>query len=519
MAYLRMEGITKFFAASGVLANDAVDLVVEEGEIHAVIGENGAGKSTLMKLLYGLEHADAGEITFRGEKVAIKDPFVANRLGIGMVHQHFKLVSDFTVAENVVLGSEPRARGPFIDRRSAVRDVSKVIEEHGFSVDAKRKVQDLTVGQMQQVEIVKMLYRNAELLILDEPTSVLTEQEIESLFNTLKNLLGRGKTIILITHKLEEVMQMSDRVTVMRDGKVVAVRDTKDVDKRELSRLMVGRDILLEVDRKPPTYGDPVLELKDVTIRCRGQGRPLLDRISFQVRSGELVGIAGVGGNGLAEIEDVIGGLRRATSGRIFLHGEDVTALGPEPLREVGLAYVPADRLRRGASLPTTVRENCIVTKHHDFLRTGILQKRGIRAFTERLIEHFSIDAVEGMPAGNLSGGNIQKMILARELAAETDFILFSEPTWGLDIASSQFVYEKMLELRQRGAGVLLISSNLDEILGLADTVLIMYRGRIVGRLENTESLSKEIIGEYMLGLRDDSQSPSAVASAEGSRG
>jgi len=519
MAYLQMRGITKLYPASGVLANDAVDLSVEESEIHAVIGENGAGKSTLMKLLYGSEQPDAGEITFRGEKTAIQNPLAANRLGIGMVHQHFKLVSNFTVTENVVLGSEPRTRGLFIDRKTAAATVGQVIEEHGFSIDPKRKIRDLTVGQMQQVEIVKMLYRNAELLILDEPTSVLTEQETETLFETLRNLIARGKTIILITHKLEEVMQISDRVTVMRSGKVVAVRETEDVDKRELSRLMVGRDVLFEVRRSPKTYGEAILELKDVSIRCRGKERPLLDGINLRVRSGELVGIAGVGGNGLAEIEDVIGGLRHATSGSIILHGEDVTTLGPEQLRQVGLAYVPADRLQRGASLPTSVRENCIAARHHDFLRAGVLQQRGIRRFTERLIDRFSIDGSEGMPAGNLSGGNIQKMILARELAANADFVLFSEPTWGLDIVSSQFVYERMLELRERGAGILLISSNLDEILGLADTILVMYRGRIAGRLQNTETLSKEVIGEYMLGLRDDAQSSRDPISPEAHRG
>ena len=519
MAYLEMRGITKLYPASGVLANNAVDLSVEENEIHAVIGENGAGKSTLMKLLYGLEHPDAGEVYLRGEKVVIRDPLTANRLGIGMVHQHFKLVSDFTVAENVVLGSEPRTRGLFIDRQKAVKEVGAVIDEHGFSVDPKRKVKNLTVGQMQQVEIVKMLYRNAELLILDEPTSVLTEQEIESLFRTLRNLLDRGKTIILITHKLDEVTRMSHRVTVMRAGKVVAVRSTKDVDKRELSRLMVGKDILLQVNRGPKTPGQTVLELKSVSIRCRGQERPLLDEIDLQVHSGELVGIAGVGGNGLAEIEDVIGGLRHATTGRIFLHGKDVTSFGPGKLRDAGLAYVPADRLHRGASLPSTVRENCIVTKHHDFLKAGVLQQRSIREFTSELIENFSIDASDGMQAGNLSGGNIQKMILARELATQSDFILFSEPTWGLDIASSQFVYERMLEMRERGAGVLLISSNLDEILALADTILVMYRGRVVGRMANVDGLSKEVIGEYMLGLRDDSETLSAAVPPGGHGG
>jgi len=515
MAYLEMQGITKLYPTSGVLANDGVDLSVEENEIHAVIGENGAGKSTLMKLLYGLEHPDAGEVRLRGKPVTIKDPLAANRLGIGMVHQHFKLVPDFTVAENVVLASEPTRRGMFIDRQTAIRDVGKVIEEHGFSIDPKTKVQSLTVGQMQQVEIIKMLYRNAELLILDEPTSVLTEQEIERLFETLRNLIERCRTIILITHKLDEVTRMSDRVTVMRGGKVVAVRETKDVDKRELSRLMVGKDILLEVVRGPTAFGEPVLELRDISISIRGQERSILDGVSFQVRAGELVGIAGVGGNGLAEVEDVIGGLRRATSGSILLHGEDVTCLSPGQLRDVGLAYVPADRLRRGASLPTSVRENCIATKHHDFLQTGVLKLKSIRAFTKRLIERFSIDAAEGMRVGNLSGGNIQKMILARELASETDFILFSEPTWGLDVASSQFVYEQMLELRERGAGVLLISSNLDEILGLADTILVMYRGRIVGRLENAEAVSKEVIGEYMLGLRDDTRSEPIAAEVQ----
>ncbi len=518
MAYLQMHGITKLYQTSGVLANNAVDLSIEENEVHAVIGENGAGKSTLMKLLYGLEHPDAGETFFRGERVEIKDPFAANRLGIGMVHQHFKLVPDFTVAENVVLGTEPRKRGIFIDRQSAIGHVAKVIEDHGFSIDPKRKVKELTVGQMQQVEIIKMLYKNAELLILDEPTSVLTEQEIERLFETLRNLLSRGKTIILITHKLEEVMDMSDRVTVMRGGKVVAVKRTVDVDKRELSRLMVGKDILLQVDRPAKEPGETILEMQGVTICCRGQQRPLLDGVDLKVRAGEIVGIAGVGGNGLAEIEDVIGGLRHPGSGKMFLNGEDVTRYGAEQLREAGLAYVPADRLNRGASLQSSVRENCIVTKHHDFLKAGVLLQRGIREFTRQLIDHFSISAGEGMRAGNLSGGNIQKMILARELSAESNFILFSEPTWGLDIASSQFVYEQMMDLRKRDAAVLLISSNLDEILGLADTILVMYRGRVVGRLANTEDVTKDIIGEYMLGIRDDSQGV-AVASPSGVRG
>jgi general nucleoside transport system ATP-binding protein len=520
MPYLEMKGITKLYpnpshggrgrAGTGMydsaqpLANDAIDFAVEKDEIHAIVGENGAGKTTLMKILYGLEQPDAGTISLAGARVIIHSPRDANRLGIGMVHQHFKLVPDFTVAENVVLGMEPRRGGVFVDKSTAVERITKVIESHGFSVDPRVRVRDLTVGQMQQVEIVKMLYREATLLILDEPTSVLTEQEIRKLFVTLGSLRAGGKTIIIITHKLQEVKEISDRVTVMRKGKVVAVHATAEVDKAELSRLMVGRSVLFQFERAAKACGSPVLELKDVTLRQRGRGRPLLDGITLAVRSCEIIGVAGVSGNGLGELEDVVVGLRRITSGQILHNGTDIAGLSPATLRERGLAYVPADRLRRGSSLQSSVTENMIVTNHHRFLRAGFLVGGRVQQFAEKLTKSFGIDGGPHAAIGTLSGGNIQKVILARELASTSNVIIVSEPTWGLDVASSQFVYEKILEMRSAGAGILFISSNLDEILGIADSIAVMYRGRIVAMLPNVPDLSKEHIGEYMLGLRDD---------------
>jgi general nucleoside transport system ATP-binding protein len=503
MPYLEMKGITKLYP-NHMRANDGIDFSLEKNEIHAIVGENGAGKSTLMKILYGLEQPDAGSITLAGRTVHIRGPLDANRLGIGMVHQHFKLIPEFSVAENIVLGIEPRKNLLFVDRNAAVQRISDVIASHGFSVDPRARVTTLTVGQMQQVEIVKMLYRNVDLLILDEPTSVLTEQEIHRLFETLRSLQKDGATCIIITHKLQEVMEISDRVTVMRKGRVIAVRRTAEVTKPELSRLMVGRSVLFQIERPKNACGSAVLELVNVTLKQRGRDRALLDGVTLTVRSCEIVAVAGVSGNGLGELEDVVTGLRRITSGKILHNGEDIAGLSPATLRERGFAYVPADRLRRGSSLKSTVTENMIVTSRHRFLRAGFLKGRKIRQFAERLTESFSIDGGPRAPVGTLSGGNIQKVILARELASDSNLVIVSEPTWGLDVASSQFVYEKILDMRKAGAGILFISSNLDEILGIADTITVMYRGRIVAALPNVPGLSKERIGEYMLGLRDD---------------
>lgn len=503
-SYVEMKGISKIYPENNVLANDKVDFEVRKGEIHAMVGENGAGKTTLMKILYGIEQPDEGKIYINGKEVKIHNPLDANRLGIGMVHQHFQLIPDFTVAQNVVLGVEPLKRIIFFDNKEAIQTAKEVAKEVEFNIDPSVKVSQLTVGQMQQVEIIKILYRKADLLILDEPTSLLVEQEIERLFSILRNLVSIGKTIIIITHKINEVKQISDRVTILRKGKLVAVRKTSEVSKKELSQLMVGKSVMFDFKRDEIKKGKVVVEFNDVSLKQKSQGRPLLDKINFSIHSGEIIGVAGISGNGCSEVEDVACGLRKITDGVILHQAEDISKLSLLELRERGFAYVPADRLCRGSSLQAKVAENFIISNHHFFLKNGIFNKNKVRDFTSKLIRYYSIEGGSDTPIGTLSGGNIQKAILARELSSEANFIIFSEPTWGLDVASSEFVYNKILELRKQGVAILLISSNLDEIFALADTIIVMYKGRIVGSFVNSKEITKEIVGEYMLGIKDD---------------
>jgi ABC-type uncharacterized transport system ATPase subunit len=503
--FLKMENITKTYDLNNLKANDDVSFNVLKGEIHALVGENGAGKSTLMKVLYGIENPDSGKIYINNSEVNISSPIIANKYGIGMVHQHFKLINEFTVAQNVVLGIEPKKGFFLFDNNTAIKAVSEIIEQNNFHISPETKICDLSVGQMQQVEIIKMLYRRADLLILDEPTSVLTEQEIQMLFETLRSLVKQGKTIIIITHKLAEVKNISNRITIMRKGKVVAVKNTEDVDEHEISKMMVGKSIIFNFEKKEGFCSDTVLSLKDVSVVKKRQKRPLLNKVSFEASTCEVIGITGVAGNGLTELEDVISGLMHVTSGKIYHNDEDVTELSAMELRNTGLSYVPTDRLNRGASLETSVKENMIITSHHDFMnRSGVFNSDRIENHAKGLIREYLIDSDENAPIGTLSGGNIQKVILARELERVKDFVLFSEPTWGLDVASSEFIYEKILELREQGVAVILISSNIDEILALADTIMVMYRGRIVMKKEVSPELTREIIGEYMLGVKDD---------------
>lgn len=503
--YLAMRNITKTYDTNNLRANDNVTFEVRKGEIHALVGENGAGKSTLMKVLYGIERRDSGKILINGSEVNISSPMAANKHGIGMVHQHFKLINEFTVAQNVVLGIEPK-RGFFLfDNSRAVKAVSDVIRQNHFHISPDKKISELSVGQMQQVEIIKMLYRKADLLILDEPTSILTEQEIQKLFETLRILMKQGKTIIMITHKLAEVKDISDRLTVMRKGSVVAVRDTKDVDEHEISKMMVGKSVIFDFDKKEGFCSESVLRLQDVSVVKKHQKRPLLNKVNLEASTCEIIGITGVAGNGLTVLEDIISGLTTVTDGNIYHNDVDVTELSARGLRDIGFSYVPTDRLRRGASLQTSVRENMIITNHHDFMKKGgVFDREKIDNHTRDLLRKYLVDGDENVPIGTLSGGNIQKVILARELERVKDFVLFSEPTWGLDVASSEFIYEKILEMRKRGVAVILISSNLDEILTLSDTVMVMYRGRIVMKKETSSELTREVIGEYMLGLKDD---------------
>lgn len=501
-----MHNITKIYPENNLRANDGVDFQLLKGEILCLAGENGAGKTTLMKVLYGMENQDEGTISIRGKEENITSPLVANRLGIGMVHQHFMLVEDFTIAQNVLLGIEPLKYGALYDLKKATEQVNKVIIQHHFSIEANMLVKNLTVGQKQQAEIVKMLYRDVDILILDEPTAVLTEQEIDSLFSTLRQLAIQGKSLILITHKLHEIKAISDRVAVMRKGKMVGFYETADVEERQISALMMGKSITLHIDHATSnTEKIPIIQFKEVSTFKRGQQRPLLNQVSFSANSGEILGFAGVGGNGLGVLEAVLGGFVPASAGRIYHNGKDITNLGTAQLRKQGLAYVPADRLQVGSALKATVQENIIVDSCSMFTKHGFLQRKKITEHTNKLLDKYSAKATAKMAIGTLSGGNIQKVILAREIEQYQDYIVFSEPTWGLDIASSQFVYEQMATLRNKGAAVILISSNLDEILTIADRIIVFYRGTMVATFagEEARNLSKEEIGEYMLGIKN----------------
>ncbi len=502
MDALRMEGISKYYTESDTLANDKAWLHVGAGEIHALVGENGAGKSTLMKVLYGLEKPDTGTISLEGRDVAISNPLDAARLGIGMVHQHFMLVDDFSVAENVVLGIEPRKARVFYDIKGAERAVRSTMDRFGFTLDPARKAGSLTVGERQQLEILKLLHRNARYLILDEPTAVLTEQEIRSLFVTLRALKSSGHTIVIITHKVKEVKEISDSVTVMRAGRTIDSFRTADVDEYELSCHIMGNASCPDFSRTPSrAYRPvPVLELDRI---CMPRGA--LDNVSLKLSPGEVLGVCAVSGNGVSELEDLLGGFRSQSSGRVLLDGEPLPSRRQASRTGKGLGYVPADRTRRGSSGGLSMAENFIALDRLAFFPHGVRDSSAALGATRTAIAHFSIKGRPEQSAGELSGGNIQKVILARELEKPLPpLLVFSEPTWGLDINATEFVYEKIMEARDSGSGILLLSSNLDEILELSDRISVMHRGRIVCNLANDGSLTRERLGEYMLGLADD---------------
>jgi simple sugar transport system ATP-binding protein len=502
---LEMHDITKRYQQSDLPANDAVDFDLRKGEIHCIAGENGAGKTTLMKILYGMEKPDSGTICVRGRDVKIGSPLIANRLKIGMVHQHFMLVEEFTVAQNVVMGVEPR-RGRFgFDRKKAERTVSDAIALHGFSIEAGRLVKELTQGQKQQVEILKMLYRDIEILILDEPTAILAEQEIVSLFKTLKALVDVGKSIVLITHKLQEVKRFSDRVTVLRKGRKVGTFATDTIDERSLSCLMMGKELSAQrakcISR---SVRKEILSFDSVTVRRPSQEQPLLDNVSFSAYSHEIVGFVGVGKNELGVLESVLGGMRKISSGTVRHLGEDITNMEPNQLRRKGMSYVPADRMMVGSSLSSSVKENLIVTSIDAYARHGWLNDSRVQLYTKQQIDAYSVDGSPSQDLGSLSGGNIQKVILAREIAHPHDYLILSEPTWGLDVASSQYVYEKVERMCELGSAVLLLSSNLDEVLSLANRLVVFHQGAIAAVFEENEmqTLTKSELGQYMLGIK-----------------
>jgi general nucleoside transport system ATP-binding protein len=498
MTYLRMSAITKRFP--GVIANDNVDFAVQRSEIHALVGENGAGKSTLMSILYGMEHADTGRIFLDERPVSISNPQEAIRLGIGMVHQHFQLVPPLTVAQNVALGYEPR-RGPFVDRRRMIEQVRELSTHFGLQVDPLARVADLSVGVQQRIEILKLLYRDARLLILDEPSAVLTPQEVEDLFKVLRRLVEEGCTAIFITHKLHEVMAICQRATILRHGKVVGTVNVADSTPETIARMMVGHEV--EHVRRSDIHqpGEARLMVRDLDARD-DRGLAALRRIDLSVGAGEIVGLAGVEGNGQQELLEVLVGLRPVTRGDIILDGKIVTHLTDRQRRERGLAIIPEDRSRQGLSRQSSIEENLIATRYYKrpLSQRGIFDLREMRQMARRLIEAFDIRAQSAnTKAGTLSGGNAQKLVIARELAEQPLVLIGAQPTRGLDVAAARFVHQELLRLRDAGTAILLVSADLDELLALSDRFAVIFEGRLVGEL-TAETASRERLGMLMAG-------------------
>ena len=486
-----LERITKRFP--GVLANDAVDLELRTGEVHALIGENGAGKSTLMRVLYGMYPADEGRIFVRGGAAKIGSPRDAIALGIGMVHQHFVLVDPFTVTENIILGDENEA---VLDMSEAQRRVSELADSYGFQVDPGKPVEELSVGEEQRVEILKALYRGVEILILDEPTAVLTPGETKELFGNLRKLCDAGKSIVFISHKLDEVLEIADRITVLRRGKVVGETRPSETSKAKLAEMMVGRPVLFRLEKPQVALGDPVLRVEELT----SEGK--LNGVSLEVRSGEILGVAGVEGNGQRELAEALIGLRQPASGTISLDGRDITGRSVQDIRNAGVAYIPEDRHEQGLVLDMTLWENAVLGRHDDrefSSGLGVLFIRKIKELASRLVKLFDVRtrSIE-VNASTLSGGNQQKLILARELETDPKLLIASQPTRGLDVGAIEFVWKQILEQKAAGRAVLLISAELDEIYALSDRIVTLYEGRITG--EFAPDAQPEEIGVGMLG-------------------
>ncbi|PMQ02284.1 MAG: ABC transporter ATP-binding protein [Dictyoglomus sp. NZ13-RE01] len=496
---IRMEEIVKTFP--GVIANDHVSLSIYNKEIHAIVGENGAGKSTLMKILYGLYRPDRGKIFVKGKQVQINEPRIAISLGIGMVHQHFMLIPNFTVAENIILGAEPK-NNITLDYKKAIEKINEISNSIGFKIDPNEKVENLSVGQAQRVEILKLLYRGADILILDEPTAVLAPQEVEELFYNLRKLNEQGKTIIFISHKLNEVLEISHRVTVMRRGKVVKTLNTKDTNKQELAQLMVGREIFLQTSKGPYNPGSEILRVENLSVKSR-RGLLAVKNVSFNVREGEIVGIAGVEGNGQTELIEAIVGLLPVEKGKILIKGKDFTKSSVLERRAI-LGHIPEDRHKRGLILDFSVAENCILGLHHlpKFSKGLLLDYKKIFDHADSIVKEYNVATPNlKIPIRNLSGGNQQKIVAGREMSTSPYLLIAAQPTRGLDIGATEFVHSLLARLRDQGKAILLISSDLDEIFNLSDRILVMYNGEIVGAFYTKETDEKEI-GYYMMGVK-----------------
>ncbi|WP_130838698.1 ABC transporter ATP-binding protein [Lachnoclostridium sp. Marseille-P6806] len=502
---VEMRHITKRFP--GIVANDDVTIQVKKGEIYALLGENGAGKSTLMSMLFGMYEPDEGEILIRGKKESISSPSYATSLSIGMVHQHFKLVSNYTITENIILGIEPKRKAlglfPCVDIRAANARVAELSRRYGLEVDPTAVIRDINVSTKQRIEILKMLYREAEILIFDEPTAVLTPQEIDSLLDILRRLRDGGKTIILITHKLDEIRRVADRCAILRRGRLIDVRDVASTDTKEMANLMVGREVSLSLGKAPAQPGEVVLDVNQLCVR-NSDGVEIVRNVSFQIRSGEIFAIAGVSGNGQTEIADAIAGLARISGGSVRICGTDIAQLSVRGRKEIGLSYIPEDRQSVGLILDFRLEDDLALREYYrrPFSRSGVLNREQIASYGEALIQKYDIRCAAGGSTWvrSMSGGNQQKAIVGREIEQDAPLTIFVQPTRGLDIGAIENIHRQILEQRDRGKAVLLISLELDEVMELADTIGVIYRGEL-GRIAPASELTASDVGEFMMGV------------------
>ena len=500
---IEMLNITKRFP--GIVANDNITLQLKKGEIHALLGENGAGKSTLMSVLFGLYRPEEGVIKNDGRVVEVKDPNDANALGIGMVHQHFKLVECFTVLDNIIMGVEPCKHG-FLQKAEAREKVLALSEKYGLRVDPDALVEDITVGMQQRTEILKMLYRENEILIFDEPTAVLTPQEIEELMQIMRNLAAEGKSILFISHKLNEIMAVADRCSVLRKGKYIGTVDIKDTTREELSRMMVGRDVEFVVHKEPAKPGKTILEVEGMTVASRTHSNDAVKHVSFNVRAGEIVCIAGIDGNGQTELVYGLTGLEPLKGGKITLEGQDITNAPIRKRSTMGMSHIPEDRHKHGLVLDYTLEDNMVLQRYFEpefVSKAGFLKRKAIRDYAGRLIEQYDVRSGQGpvTVARSMSGGNQQKAIVAREIDKDPELLIAVQPTRGLDVGAIEYIHKQIVAQRDAGKGVLLVSLELDEVMALSDRILVMYEGEIVGQLD-PKTTTVEELGLYMAGAK-----------------
>ena len=501
---LEVRGICKYFGQ--LVANEDINMSVRRASVHSIIGENGAGKSTLMNMIAGIYKPSRGEVFVNGEKVVFRSPNDAAKRGIGMVHQEFMLYQDLTVLENLMLGFESTHMGVFLDKKKAKADIEAICERYHFSIPLDDLARDLPVSLLQQVEIVKVLYKGADIIILDEPTAVLTPQGIEGLFDAIRYLTAHGKTVILITHKLGEVMEISDYITVLKNGRVTGNLTPAEANEQLLASLMVGRDVLFNTTKHEKKIGEDLLSVRGLSVKS-DDGIEKVRNVSFSVKKGEIVGIAGVAGSGQGELIESIFGLRRPESGTITYEGEDITRLSPRGHRVRRIGYVPQDRLGTGCSRESSILENCIMGYHvaHKFKNPLLVNKKEAESFAGHVVEDFSVKTPDVYtPIGSLSGGNIQKVVVGREFLQENDLLVIEDPTRGIDVGAIEFIWQKIIQIAEAGVSVLLVSHELGEVMELSDRILVMYNGEITGDLLNTAGLDEQTVGMYMLGGKKD---------------